>query len=130
MRGGLVDLARAGHNHLSPRRMHLGQPLGDDRDVRRSDLEKAVAAEGTSPAALQVLRLVFGHLTEERVGLFEDAFVRHGCQLPVACCPKESLATGHWQQATSLWYTTAASGRGVVSARRCFSRPHEQCRSV
>ena len=53
--------------------MQLLQPLGDERNVARSNLEKAIAAEGTTFAALQVLRLRFGNSAKEIVGAIEDA---------------------------------------------------------
>ena len=73
----LIPSASAGDDGLAPRRMHLDQPLGDDRDVGRADLEQAIAAEGTAAPALQVLWLLLEDVAEERVGPLEDEFVRH-----------------------------------------------------
>jgi hypothetical protein len=86
------DLSRAANDHLPPRRMELGQPLGQDRDIGGPDLEQPVTAEGTPPPALQVFRLRFHHRPEESVGAVQNAPVRHVL-----------LLTGRMTEVVSLW---------------------------
>jgi hypothetical protein len=55
------------------------QPLEtfrDQRNVARTDLEKAVATERTSLAALQVLRLGGSDRAKKRIRAIEDARIR------------------------------------------------------
>jgi hypothetical protein len=56
--------------------MQFLQPFRDQRHVAGADLEEAVAAEGTSLSALQVLRLRLGDRAKEIVRAIEDARVR------------------------------------------------------
>jgi hypothetical protein len=65
--------------------MQVLESLCDQRDIAGTDLEQAVAAERTSPAALQILRLGLGDGAKEIVRAIEDArirfivrFFRHG----------------------------------------------------
>jgi hypothetical protein len=56
--------------------MQLLQSFRDQRNIAGTDLEQTIAAERTSLAALQVLRLRIGYRTKEIVGAIEDARVR------------------------------------------------------
>ena len=56
--------------------MQFLQPFGDQRHVAGADLEEAVAAEGATASALQVLRLRLGDGAKKIVGAIEDARVR------------------------------------------------------
>ena len=76
VRGG-DDVLRFPDDFCPLRRMKVRQPLCDHRYIARADLEQAIAAEGTSSAALEVLRLLPCDAIEERVGVQENLFVGH-----------------------------------------------------
>jgi hypothetical protein len=56
--------------------MQVLETFGNQRNITGTDLEEAVAAEGTSLTALQVLRLRLGDGTKKIVRAIEDARVR------------------------------------------------------
>jgi hypothetical protein len=70
------DLLRAPDDHLPPHRVQFLQPFRDQRNIAGTDLEKAMAAERTSPAALEILRLRFSDRTKKLIRAIEDARIR------------------------------------------------------
>jgi hypothetical protein len=55
-------------NPESLRRFELSESFGDHRDIRRADLEGAIAAESAAAPALEVLRLVSQNFPEMLIG--------------------------------------------------------------